>query len=291
MLKSMTGYGQGSVAGADFKVTVDLRSVNNRNLDIQWRAPHELAALEIPLRKQVQAAVLRGRVDVTISFTQTKDAVHELNHQMIRGYLTALRAMREEFGLTGAAELAAIVRLPEAASPVSGDCDISETIALGVEVALAQALVALVAMRAVEGLELQKDLLTRAGRVADCLAVIEADAASIDKTNQDKLRKRLLDLTTSVAIDETRFAQEAAYLADRNSLTEEIARLKSYLAQLRVALTAGGEVGKKLDFLLQEMNRAANAMLSQLAEATTCDTAVEIKAEIEKLREQALNVE
>jgi uncharacterized protein (TIGR00255 family) len=154
MLKSMTGYGQGSAAGADFKVTVDLRSVNNRNLDIQWRAPYELAVLEIPLRKQVQAAVSRGRVDVTINFTRTKDAAYELNHPMIRGCLTALRAMREEFGLAGAAELATIVRLPEAAPPVSGDCNISEAIALGVEVALAQALAALVAMRAVEGLEL-----------------------------------------------------------------------------------------------------------------------------------------
>jgi uncharacterized protein (TIGR00255 family) len=108
MLKSMTGYGKGAAAGDTFKVTVDVRSVNNRNLDIHWRAPQELAALEIPLKKQVQAAVARGRVDVTIYFSQTSDVVYEINRPLVRGYLEALKAMREEFSLAGAERVAGV---------------------------------------------------------------------------------------------------------------------------------------------------------------------------------------
>jgi uncharacterized protein (TIGR00255 family) len=291
MLKSMTGYGQGSASGADFKVTVDLRSVNHRNLDIHWRAPNELAALEIPLKKHVQAAVSRGRVDVTVNFTQTRDASYELNRPLICGYLNALRQMGAEFGLAGGAELTAIVRLPGALRPISNDHKLSEEIVQGVEAALARALTALVAMRAVEGLELQKELLARIDRVELLLAVVEADSAFIIKINWEKLRKEMLELSEGAAIDETLLARKLAYLADRGWGAEEVTGLKSHLAKLRGLLSAGGEVGKKLDFLLQEMNRAANAMLLRLAEATGCDTAVEIKTEIEKLREQALNVE
>ena len=112
MLKSMTGYGKGAVTGEGFSVSVDIRSVNNRNLDIHWRAPYELAALEIPLKKQAQAAVTRGRVDINITFQQIGDTVYELNRPLIRGYLDAMRLMRDEFGLAGEPELAAIARLP-----------------------------------------------------------------------------------------------------------------------------------------------------------------------------------
>ena len=119
MIKSMTGYGQGAVTGETFKVTIDLRSVNNRNLDIHWRAPMELASLEIPLKKQVQAAVTRGRVDVNIGFTQTADVEYEINRPLVRGYLEALRTMREEFGFTGEAALDTIARLPNVLQPMN----------------------------------------------------------------------------------------------------------------------------------------------------------------------------
>jgi uncharacterized protein (TIGR00255 family) len=291
MLKSMTGYGQGSASGADFKVTVELRSVNHRNLDIHWRAPHELAVLEIPLKKHVQAAVSRGRVDVAVNFTRTKDTTYELNRPLIRGYLDALHEVSEEFGLAGGADLASIVRLPEALRPVSEDYSLSEEIVQGVEAALTQALAALVAMLAVEGQELQKELLARVDRVEKLLADVEADSASIVKVYREKLRKEMLELSGGVAIDETRLAQKVVYLADRGCGAEEIAGLKSHLAKLRGLLSAGGEVGKKIDFLLQEMNRKANAVFSRSSEIAICDTATEIKTEIERLREQSLNVE
>jgi uncharacterized protein (TIGR00255 family) len=160
MLKSMTGYGKGAAAGDAFAVTVDLRSVNNRSLDIHWRAPQELSSLEIPLKKRVQAAVARGRVDLTITLTQTSEVTWELNRPLIRGYLAALKTMRDEFALAGEADLSSIARLPNILLPPAQSGALSPEVVEGVEEALAAALAALVAMRAVEGPELQKELLT-----------------------------------------------------------------------------------------------------------------------------------
>lgn len=291
MLKSMTGYGQGSASGENFAVTVDIRSVNNRNLDIHWRASQDLASLEIPLKKQVQAAVTRGRVDVAIGFTQTADTAYELNRPLIRGYLDALSTMRDEFGLAGEADLATIARLPNVLLPQTAGNTLSDAVVQGVEAALTQALTALVAMRAVEGHELQKELLARVDRIEKQVETIVSGADGLVAAYRDKLRKRMEELLEKTSIDETRLAQEVAYLAERSDITEEIARLKSHLVQLRELIGGNGEIGKKLDFLLQETNREANTILSKSAELAICDAAIEIKTEVEKLREQAQNVE
>ncbi len=290
MIKSMTGYGQGAVTAETFKVTVDMRSVNNRNLDIHWRAPQELTALEIPLKKQVQAAVSRGRIDINISFTQMADSAYELNRPLIRGYLDALKTMREEFGLAGDVSLESIARLPNVLQ-AAGKNQLSDEVVQGVETALTQSLTALVAMRAVEGHELQKELLARIARIEDNLKVIESNAAEITTAYRDKLQKRLAELLENISVDETRLAQEVAYLAERADISEEIARLHSHIVQLRELLGDDGEIGKKLDFLLQETNREANTILSKASELTICDAAIDIKTEVEKLREQANNVE
>ncbi|MCG3163534.1 MAG: hypothetical protein JMDDDDMK_04965 [Acidobacteria bacterium] len=291
MLKSMTGYGQGTASGANFTVTVDLRSVNNRNLDIHWRAPQDLASLEIPLKKMIQAAVSRGRVDVTINFAQTADVVYELNRPLIRGYLEALRTMRDEFGLAGEADLATITRLPNVLSASTSSNTLNAAVVEGVEAALTHALAALVAMRAVEGHELQKEMFTRVERIEKNVALIESGSTGLIDAYRDKLRKRIEELLEKTSLDETRLAQEVAYLAERSDISEEIARLKSHLAQLRELLSGDGEIGKKLDFLLQETNREANTILSKSSELLVCDSAIEIKTEVEKLREQAQNVE
>jgi uncharacterized protein (TIGR00255 family) len=291
MLKSMTGYGQGSATGENFTVMVDLRSVNHRTLDIHWRAPQDLASLEIPLKKIIHAAISRGRVDVSINFTQIADVAYELNRPLIRGYLDALRMMRDEFGLIGEADLAALTRLPNVLTPSTASGALGGAAIEGVEAALTQALTALVAMRAVEGHELQKEMLARIDRIENHVAVIESGSSGIIDAYRDKLRKRIGELVEKASIDETRLAQEIAYLAERSDISEEIARLKSHLAQLRELLSGDGEIGKKLDFLLQEINREANTILSKSSELTVCDSAIEIKSEVEKLREQAQNVE
>ncbi len=291
MIKSMTGYGQGSATAENFKVTIDLRSVNNRNLDIHWRAPMELASLEIPLKKQVQAAITRGRVDVNIGFTQTADVEYEINRPLVRGYLEALKTMREEFGLAGEASLDSIARLPNVLQPMNKGAQLPAEVVQGIETALMQALTALVAMRAVEGHELQKELLARIGKIEAALRIIEANAPDITTAYRDKLNKRLTELLENVSVDEARLAQEVAYLAERADIAEEIARLNSHLTQLRELINSDGEIGKKLDFLLQETNREANTILSKASELAICDAAIEIKTEVEKLREQANNVE
>jgi uncharacterized protein (TIGR00255 family) len=290
MLKSMTGYGQGSASGETFSVSIDMRTVNNRNLDIHWRAPQELASLEIPLKKQIQAAISRGRVDVTISFSQTNTVEYEINRSLVRGYLEALRTIRDEFGLQGDPDLSTISRLPNVliARTAQG---LSTEILEGIEQALTQALTSLVAMRAVEGHELQKEILARIGGIESQLTVIEANVDGVVDAYREKLNKRVSDLLDKAVIDENRLTQEVAYLAERSDITEEIARLRSHITQLRDLVGGDQEIGKKLDFLLQETNREANTILSKSAELTICDAAIVIKTEVEKLREQAQNVE
>jgi uncharacterized protein (TIGR00255 family) len=288
----MTGFGQGAVNGQTFSVTVDLRSVNNRNLDIHWRAPAELASLEIVLKKRIQARLSRGRVDINISFSQTGTVEYELNRALIRGYLDALRTMRDEFGLVGEPDLSTVARLPNVLQPKAAQ-GLAEEVVLGIEEALSVALNRLVAMREVEGEELQRELLLRVSRIETHLAVIEANEAGVVDAYREKLRKRVGELLDRTVLDETRLTQEVAYLAERSDITEEMARLRSHLTQLRDLLLneTGTEIGKKLDFLLQETNREANTVLSKSAELAICDAAIAIKTEVEKLREQALNVE
>lgn len=291
MLKSMTGYGRGTAVGETFTVTIEMRSVNNRNLDIHWRGPQELAAWEIPLKKQIQAAVSRGRIDVTVSLAQSDEVKYELNRPLIRGYLAAMRTMRDEFGLAGDADLGTISRLPGALQPISSGSAVSDAVSQGLEQSLTEALTALVSMRAVEGYELQKELLSRTARMAEHLAGIESNAAALVELHREKLRARMTELLGETNLDETRLAQEVAYLAERSDITEEITRLKSHLVQLEELIQGGGEIGKKLDFILQETNREANTILSKSSELSICDAAIEIKTDVEKLREQALNVE
>ena len=291
MLKSMTGYGKGTASGDNFSVTVDMRSVNNRNLDIHWRAPQDLAPLEITLKKQVQAAISRGRVDVNIIFSQTSDTVYELNRPLIRGYLSALKTMSDEFGLAGEPDLATMAKLPNVMLAPANSGNLSEAAIQGIETALTHALAAIVAMRAVEGHELQKEMLARVERIRSQVEIIEAGSGGIVAAYRAKLRARVSELLDKNNVDEARLAQEVAYLAERSDITEEITRLKSHLIQLSELLGGDGEIGKKLDFLLQETNREANTILSKSAELSICDAAIEIKTEVEKLREQAQNVE
>ena len=287
----MTGYGRGTSTGATFAVTVELRSVNNRNLDIHWRAPQELLPLEIPLKKRVQSAVTRGRVDVSISISQSDEVKYELNRPLIRGYLEAMRAIQTEFGLAGQIDLGSIVRIPGALQTSSTNGTLSPEVTEAVDAALLDALNALLAMRSVEGQELQKELTTRISRIESQLSLIEADSAHVVEQYREKLTVRLAEILGAANIDEGRLAQEVAYLAERGDITEEITRLKSHLVQLKELLSREGEIGKKLDFLLQEANREANTILSKSSELTVCDAAIEIKADVEKLREQSQNVE
>ena len=291
MIKSMTGFGQGSAEGDAFKVRVDIRSVNNRFLDVHVRLPQEFASLELTVKKQAQAALHRGRVDITIAVEQMKEAAFQINRPMVAGYLAALGEMKREFGLEGEPSLELIAKLPGALQVSQDVSQLDEALAAGIVAAVSQALVALSEMRLVEGQELAAELKSRLDMIDKQLPTVEAEAARLPGIYRERLQKRLQEIQTGAQVDETRLAQEAIMLADRSDISEEIARLKSHITQMREVVHADEEVGKRIDFILQEMNREANTILSKASDIAISDAAIIIKTEVEKMREQGQNVE
>ena len=292
MIKSMTGFGRGTFERESVKVTAELRTVNNRHLDVHVRLPQEFGALELPVKKQVQSALKRGRVDTTIAIERPGGTGFSINREAISGYLDAVTVLKEEFGLGGDLSLDAVMRLPgvlqQSTESPAGDAVVAEAVTDAVTAALAD----LVAMRAVEGKELAAEMTSRLDTIETLLPGIEERAAALPNAYRERLEKRISELTRGKPFDETRLAQEAAYLAERSDIAEELARLKSHLIQFRQAMLGeAGEVGKRLDFLLQEMNREANTVLSKSGDVDVSEAAITIKTEVEKLREQVQNVE
>jgi uncharacterized protein (TIGR00255 family) len=292
MIKSMTGFGRGSAEGEGVKVRVEIRSVNNRHLDVHVRIPQEFADLEIAVKKQVQATLKRGRVDATVSIDRPGQTAYSINRDAVKGYVDAVSVLKEEFGLGGELSLDAVVRLPGVLQPASEAVAAEGLVAETVTAAATAALADLVAMRAVEGAELAAEMTARIGKIESLLPDVEGRASNLPAQYRDRLEKRIGELSRGKPLDEARLAQEVAYLAERSDITEELTRLKSHLAQFRQTLLGdAGEAGKRLDFLLQELNREANTVLSKSSDVAISESAITIKAEVEKLREQVQNVE
>ncbi|MGH9971766.1 MAG: YicC/YloC family endoribonuclease [Pyrinomonadaceae bacterium] len=292
-MKSMTGYGRGSAVGDDFSVSVDLKTVNNRFLDVHLRLGGELSPLEASIKRRISSRLSRGRVDVTITFERRSEVAYELNRPLIAGYVNALREMQREFGIAGELDVNVIARLPGALQPTRDG--LNENMVAGVEQALDEAISELERMREQEGGALQKEMSERVDNIEALVPRIEQAAGALVETYRSRLQKRIGELLnregTLVELDPARVAQEVAYLADRSDVSEEMVRLRSHLAQFREALDSTGETGKMLDFLLQELNREANTTLSKSTDLPIKEAALGIKAEVEKLREQVQNVE
>ena len=292
-MKSMTGFGRGAFSGEAFGVTVEIKTVNNRYLDVHLRLGQELSAIEMIVRKRVSARLSRGRVDLNINFDRTGAATYEVNRPLIAGYVSALREIKQELGLAGEIDVNSLARVPGALSAARDSFD--EQNMPGVESALDQALDSLEQMRESEGAALAAEMRVRIAKIEAEVPIIEAAAAGLADAYRQRLQKRVTELIArggqAIELDAGRLAQEVAYLADRSDITEELARLRSHLEQFRSSIDADGEVGKRLDFLLQELNREANTVLSKSTEIAIKDSALAIKAEVEKLREQVQNVE
>jgi uncharacterized protein (TIGR00255 family) len=293
-MKSMTGFGRGSATGDGFAVGVEIKTVNNRYLDIHIRGPQELASLEMDIRKRVNARLSRGRVDLNVNFDRTGDtASYQINQPVIAAYVDALREIQHQFNLSGDIDVSAIARLPGALS--SPRNELTDEMISGIEAAIDQALDNLEQMRNVEGQSLATEMSNRLQTIQQKIPLIESAAAGLVDAYQQRLQKRISELTARSAqpidLDPTRLAQEVAYLADRSDITEELARLRSHVEQFREAIDSTEEIGKRLDFLLQELNREANTVLSKSTEIPIKEAALAIKAEVEKLREQVQNVE
>ena len=292
-MKSMTGYGKGMVAGDDFSVSVDLKTVNNRFLDIHLRVGAELASLEPSIKKRISARLSRGRVDVTVSMERVAQIAYELNRPLIAGYVSALKQLQQDFNISGELDINVLARIPGALQPARNGID--ERMITALEQALDHALSELEKMREQEGEALKQELRDRVQKIESLVPVIEQSAAGLAEAYRLRLQKRIGELLSRsgqvVELDPARLAQEVAYLADRSDVSEEMVRLRSHLSQFQEALDAPGEAGKMLDFLLQELNREANTTLSKSTDLTIKEAGLAIKAEVEKLREQVQNVE
>lgn len=292
-MKSMTGFGRGIVTGENFNVSVELKTVNNRFLDVSLRLAQELQPLETELKRLISSRLTRGRVDVFLNYERNEEIVYELNRPLISGYLSALKQMQEEFSLTGEPDLNFVARLPNVLQTKKDG--LSEEFAKGITDAFQSALDDLEKMRLIEGDSLKNELEFRLSGIENRLPAIEAEALNVTEEYRQRLTKRIGEMLaksdSQIEIDQARMAQEIAYLSDRSDISEEITRLKSHIEQFRAIMEDEKDVGKRLDFLTQELNREANTITSKTNNMTVKENALAIKSEIEKIREQVQNVE
>ena len=288
----MTGYGRAveTVNGREF--TVELRSVNNRYLDCNVRLPRLVSFAEDAVKQAVKASVSRGKVDVFISIRSEggEEAQISLNKAVLDGYLTAMRQMVAEHGVTDDISVSTVSRLPDVFLVEKPQVD-EEQLQKDLLQVVGQALAGYDAMRRVEGEALDKDLRTRGQTILNLVAEVEKGNAQTVIDYRARLEAKLREVLENTAIDESRILTEAAIFADKVAVDEETVRLRSHLKQMNEMLTNGGAVGRKLDFLLQEMNREANTIGSKCTDVTLARIVVDIKAELEKIREQTQNIE
>jgi len=241
-MKSMTGFGRGTVSGEDFTVAVEIKTVNNRYLDIHLRMGQELSAVENSIRRRVSARLSRGRVDLNINFERTGATVYEVNRPLIAGYISAIREIQEQFKLGGEIDINAVARVPGALTPARDGIN-DESIA-GLEGALDQALDDLEQMRGSEGAVLAEEMRVRVAKIEAEVPIIEGATTTLVDAYRQRLQKRITELIAragqAIELDAGRLAQEVAYLADRSDISEELVRLRSHLEQFRAALESEG---------------------------------------------------
>ncbi len=292
MIKSMTGYGRAveTVNGREF--TVELRSVNNRYLDCSVRLPRILSFGEDAVKQAVKNAISRGKVDVFISVrSEGGDEVQvTLNEAVLQSYLEAMHRMVEQFQISDDISVSSVSRLPEVFTLEKPQVD-EEQLLLDMMSVVAKAIDGYNTMRTTEGEALDKDLRSRGNTILEYVAQVEKGNAQTVSDYRTKLENKLKEVLNNTAIDESRILTEAAIFADKVAVDEETVRLRSHLQQMNQMLDEGGAVGRKLDFLLQEMNREANTIGSKCTDVNLARIVVDIKAELEKIREQTQNIE
>ena len=292
MIKSMTGYGRAveTVNGRQF--TVELRSVNNRYLDCTVKAPRMLSFGEEAVKQTVKNSISRGKVDVFITLHSENgvDATVTLNAAVVEGYLAAMEQMANSYPIKNDISVSLLSRMPEVFSVEKPEVD-EEQLLSDLMSVVTKALESFDAMRVAEGKALENDLRNRGATIEALVAQVEAGNAQTVVDYRHRLENKLREVLSSTNIDESRILTEAAIFADKVAVDEETVRLRSHLQQMYGMLSSGGAVGRKLDFLLQEMNREANTIGSKCTDVRLARIVVEIKAELEKIREQTQNIE
>ena len=292
LIKSMTGYGRAveTINGREF--TVELRSVNNRYLDCTVKLPRSLSFAEETVKQAVKQAVSRGKVDVfiTVKSENTDDTKISLNTVAVEGYLSAMRQMVSEYGVKDDISVSVLSRMNDVFTVEKPEVD-EEQLKADLMSVLDKALAGYNAMRETEGAALDRDLRSRGETILELVSQVEAGNGQTVIDYRTRLYNKLKEVLANTNIDESRILTEAAIFADKVAVDEETVRLRSHLQQMNTMLSGGGAVGRKLDFLLQEMNREANTIGSKCTDVNLARIVVDIKAELEKIREQTQNIE
>ena len=292
MIKSMTGFGRCEVCEADYRVTVEMKSVNHRYLDVNLKMPRRLNPFEAAARSLLKGSVQRGKLDIYVTcedMAQESVAVR-YNRDVAARYLEYLRQMEEEFGLENDVKLSALSRYPEVFAMEEAQPD-EDGLWKAFEKALRGAVKELDGARAAEGANLQRDLTEKLDQMLGHVAFIEARSPQIVAEYRTRLTERVRELLDGVQVEESRLLTEVTVYADKVCVDEEIVRLRSHIEAVKKELLSGQSVGRKLDFLAQEMNREANTILSKTTELELSNRGIELKTEIEKVREQIQNIE
>lgn len=292
MLKSMTGYGRVKVENDLREITVELRSVNHRYLDLNIKVPRIYGYLEEMVSKQAQATIARGKVDIFVSVRAKEGADIRVSPNMavIQGYVDAIRKVSETYGLSDEATALSLLRLPDAMEQSKEEAD-ADQLKSEVSAVLDQALTEYNAMREKEGARLVEDVTYRAGLIAQSVDFVEQRSPDCVEEYRQRIAARMTEILDGTELAQQRILQEAALYADKVNVTEEIVRLRSHLSQLETMLKSPVAIGRKLDFLVQEMNRETNTIGSKANDFQIAKTVVDMKAEIEKIREQIQNLE
>ena len=292
MVKSMTGYGRARQTLHGRDITVEVRSVNNRYLDCTVKVPRTYIFAEDAVKSRVQKAVSRGKVDVfiTIDATAADETVVAVNEPLARGYYEALTKIRDMFSLEGELTAAVLAKFPDVLTVTKAEEDL-ESVAGDICAVLDEALEAYNAMRTVEGEKLCEDIAGRVATIETVVGKVEERSPQTVAAYREKLTARMQEVLQSTTIDESRILTEAAIFADKIAVDEETVRLRSHIAQLRTMLKSDQPVGRKLDFLIQEVNRECNTIGSKCNDLTIAQDVVNMKAEVEKIREQVQNIE
>jgi uncharacterized protein (TIGR00255 family) len=295
MIKSMTGFASTAATAGNIAVTVEIRTYNSRNLDLSLRVSPGDAGLEERIRALLSGRLVRGRVEVKIQVEATADEVARLEVDMPRAQalVAMLRRLQADLELDGAPSLELLMACGGILKSAAPETDV-ERVWLTLETCLTRALDECDTMRGREGRHLAQDLHARLDRIENALKEIAGNAAGLTAIYQERLRERIATLTQGqglVEIDHARLAQEAAFLAERSDISEELVRAESHIRQFRGIMAAADAGGRKLNFLLQELNREFNTMGSKIGSADVAHAVVDVKAEIEKIREQVQNVE
>ena len=292
MIKSMTGYGSAKGTVEGIEVSVELKSVNNKFLDTSVRLPRSFIFAEETVKAAVLSHISRGKVDVfvTVDTSMADDMVVRVNEPLLKGYIDALQHIADEYALPNDISVMSVSRFPDILSVEKKELD-ADAVAEGIKSIAEQALQDFDSMRIREGEKLRNDVLLKLENIESFVGIVEESAPKTVTEYREKLLQKLNEVIGSAGVDENRIITEAAVFADKVAVDEETVRLRSHIAQLRTMLETGSPIGRKIDFLMQEFNREANTIGSKCQNSDIAHVVVDLKSEIEKIREQIQNIE